>query len=54
MALRPGISLVILLTITPRQDAAVVLENEYLRVEFFARDGAFMRLLNSTSRRSLS
>jgi hypothetical protein len=46
MALNPGVSLAILLTLTPQADSTVVLENEYLRVEFSARDGAFTRLLN--------
>jgi hypothetical protein len=46
MPLFPVIVLAILQTTTPRADTPVVLENESLRVEFSARDGALTRLFN--------
>jgi hypothetical protein len=46
MALGHLAALAILQTVTARADAPVVLENESLRVEFSARDGAVTRLLN--------
>lgn len=51
----PGsmISLAILLAVTPATDGPVVLENESLRAEFSARDGALTRLFGKRTRLEL-